>query len=62
MEHDDTLILDHTAKIAGLEKLVEKLSADIEIVKKKLDSNQFLLLMAIAAVILDIVSAKLHLL
>ena len=60
LTHDDSLIKDHIGQLATLSQCVKDLRSDMAEVKQKLDSNRYLLLLAIAAVIVDMANQKLH--
>ena len=60
LAHDDSLIKEHIQNLATLNQCVKDLRADMAEVKNKLDSNRYLLLLAIAAVIVDMANQKLH--
>lgn len=58
IKHEQDLVLDHTGRIATLEEAVKRLP----IIEKKLDSNLYLLLIAIASVIIDMAATHFHIL
>jgi hypothetical protein len=60
IEHEQELVLDHTTRIASLEQTVKDTSRRMGFIEKKLDNIQYLLILAIASVIVDIVGSHLQ--